>query len=293
MYVTIVLAFIVSIIQVFWPLFLSPDYAVDKYNLYTIRRASIFGYGNPLEFGYSLLALLALVLAHFSKKSPGKVVPILVMGGITCILSNTRWIMGSFVILLIMIAIHYRERLLGRIKTILLILIVMIILTYALSSLGYDFNEFYQKRLLAEGSLDQTSRFFAYQNFLRFFPQGPWFGNGEYMSEEVWIASNAFGSSQIHVGYLAHLVAFGAIGSLFLFGFWFALTLNLRKTAMKTGYWGSFYAFLVFLWSNVTLVHYTIFFYGLIFALIFDKHYKDKNKSDLMFTPLVIKGDAG
>jgi hypothetical protein len=113
------------------------------------------------------------------------------------------------------------------------------------------------------------------------------------MSEEVWIASNAFGSSQIHVGYLAHLVAFGAIGSLFLFGFWFALTLNLRKTAMKTGYWGSFYAFLVFLWSNVTLVHYTIFFYGLIFALIFDKHYKDKNKSDLMFTPLVIKGDAG
>ena len=54
------------------------------------------------------------------------------------------------------------------------------------------------------------------------------------------------------------------------------LTKSLLKTAKITNYWGSFFAFLIFLWAQATLVYHTIFFTGLIFALIFDKYYYDK-----------------
>ena len=96
------------------------------------------------------------------------------------------------------------------------------------------------------------------------------------MTDDIRDASNAIGSSQIHVGYLCGLVYFGIIGAFFLFGFWFQLTKHLYKNAKRTKYWGAFFAFLVFLSANLSLVKFHVFFYGILFALIFDKYYSDK-----------------
>ena len=53
------------------------------------------------------------------------------------------------------------------------------------------------------------------------------------------------------------------------------------KTAKKTNYWGSFFAFLTYFWAQATLVNYSIFFYGLMFALVFDKYFQDKYKTEI------------
>ena len=99
---------------------------------------------------------------------------------------------------------------------------------------------------------------------------------GQMITDEIKRASQAIGSSHIHVGYLSHLVAYGIVGCFFLFGFWFLLVKKLYRTAKQTNYWGSFFAFLTFLWAFATFSHSSIFLYGLIFALVFNKYFEDK-----------------
>jgi hypothetical protein len=66
------------------------------------------------------------------------------------------------------------------------------------------------------------------------------------------------------------------VGSILLFGFWFTAVRFLYKRAKITKFYGSFYAFLMLIWANVTLVTYEIFFCGHYLCLIFDKYYWDK-----------------
>jgi hypothetical protein len=146
---------------------------------------------------------------------------------------------------------------------------------FTLNYLGYNLNNWFEDRLLAEGSLRETTRYSAWVNFQRFFPENPIFGIGVHMTREIEVASNEAGSSQIHVGFLAHLISYGVVGSLFLFGFWFFLSRKMYLNAKKTKYYGSFFALLVFLWGNMTLVKYSMFYYGIIFAFIFDKYYQN------------------
>jgi len=156
-------------------------------------------------------------------------------------------------------------------------LILLIIILYTIFKyFGYDFEDWYQERLLAEGSLYETTRYKAIGTFKNFFPEHWFLGGGLSISGEVTKASHAIGSSQIHVGYLSHLVSYGIVGSFLLFGFWLSLARHLYRNAKATSYWGSFFAFAMYFWAQAALVMYSIFYYGLIFALIFDKYYQDK-----------------
>ena len=131
----------------------------------------------------------------------------------------------------------------------------------------------WQERLFAEGSIEETTRYGAYINFLHFFPQTPFFGTGVHLTDEIWLASRAIHSSQIHVGYLSHLLTFGLFGSFLLFSFWFCLAKDLYKKAKLKGYYGPLFAFLVFLWFNVTAVDFRLGYPGLIIAFVFSQFY--------------------
>ncbi len=272
--ITIVISAIVSIIQVFYPTFIG--YRQFEYeNIYSIRRSSIFTY-EYLGLGFSYIPLLSITIGYLfylKNKIPSFY---LIIGGISAILSNTRFIIIGFILLSMQILFANKNNIIKNVKFIILFISVIFILLYIISKIGYNLNEWYNERLFAEGSITETTRYKAIDNFLIFFPKYWIFGNGEYNSEEVKYASNAIGSSQIHVGYLAHLVSYGVIGSFFLFSFWFLLAKKLYKTAKVTNYWGSFFAFLTYLFAQLTLVHYSIFFYGLIFAFIFDKYINDQ-----------------
>jgi hypothetical protein len=280
--VTIIASAIGSLIQVFDPTFLKYGNLMSG-DIYTLRRSSIFTYVT-LGLGFSFIPLLSVTVGYLNYTKRRIPLFYLIIGGISSILSNTRFIMVGYFLLVAQLIVVDRKKLNKQFKYGIIFVFIIGFFFYFLSYLGYNFSDWYEERLLAEGSIEYTTRYMAFDNFFRFFPDVWFLGNGQYNAEEVRKASNAIGSSQIHVGYLAHLVSYGIVGSLFLFSFWFLLVKRLLRTAKLTNYWGSFFAFLTYLWAQATLVHYSIFYYGLIFAFVFDKYVYDnylelKNKS--------------
>lgn len=280
--ITVILAAIASVIQIFDHSFLAAyDYygKSDKMldlNIYQFRRASIFGFINDNEVGLSFLPLLAVLIGLLLYKRRKNYIPFLLMGGVVAFLTNSRYVMIGFVIITLQILVVNKAKISNVFKYSLLAFVVFFILYLSLIYLGYNIQDWIDERLFAEGDITKITRYGAFINFGIFFPQTPVFGTGMYLIDEIRQASHAIGSSMIHVGYLSHLVSYGIVGSFFLFGFWLLLVKKLYKTAKLTNYWGSFFAFLIYLWAQTTFPNYSIFFYGLILALVFDKYYQDK-----------------
>jgi len=281
--ITIILTVIGSIIQVFNPEFLSAEVVKgedlnllnDSRDLYRLRRSSIYSMIHLGALGLSFIPLLAVLIGYMLKNGSKNYIIFLIMGGTSAFLSNTRFVMVGFLIITMQVLVYNKMSKIAFFKYALIALSVAIFSFYFLSYIGYDFQDWIDERLLAEGSLEETTRYKSIDNFLFFFPQRPIFGHGE-MTEEIVAASRAVGSSHIHVGYLSHLVAFGIVGCFFLFGGWYLLAKRLLSTAKSTRYWGSFFAFLTFFWSFATMSQSMIFYYGLIFAMVFDKYFRDK-----------------
>ncbi len=279
--VTVVISLIVSVIQVFdetfWNAALTKNPEEYRFanNLYLHRRSSIYGYIDPNALGLAFIPLLSVLIGKQLYEGDNKYILFLIMGGIVALLSNGRYIIVGFLILTLQVLLQSRVKIKSFVKYTTVITISIIAFTYSLTYLGYDFKDWGETRLFAEENIFETTRYHAIETFALFFPEAPIFGTGG-MTEEILDASAKVGSSHIHIGYLSHLVSFGIFGCFFLFGFWFLLFKRLYKTAKITGYWGSFFAFLTFLWSFTTMSQSSIFFYGLIFALVFDKYYTDK-----------------
>ncbi len=281
--VTLILAFLASCIQVVLPSFLdsNPLWSNDEIgdtligDIYNDRRPSIFGFIDPNEVGLTFLPLVSILIGYLFYSKNKYYIFFLLIGGVTAFFTNTRYIMVGFLLIVMQLIYVQKISIKNMIKYMFLTLIVFVFLYFVLAFAGYNLKDWYNNRLLSEGSLKETTRYVAWINFQRFFPDNPFLGVGVHMTREIKIASNEAGSSQIHVGYLAHLVSYGIIGSIMLFGFWFLLARKLLLRAKKTNFYGGFFSFLVFLWANATLVSYSIFYYGLIFALIFDKIFHD------------------
>ncbi len=84
-------------------------------------------------------------------------------------------------------------------------------------------------------------------------------------------------TSQIHVGYLSLFYYYGIVGGTLYLFFAFYLLKKLYSIAKKTGYWGSFYAFLTYFISVMgTTVSFQIYFVGYIFAMVFHRFYEQE-----------------
>jgi len=279
--ITVILAVLVSIVQVFYFDFFSAwSYFDIEFpfvgNIYQQRRCSIFGFVDLNEIGLSYIPLAAVFIGFLLYWRQKSYVFFSILIGISVFLTNARYVMFGFVIILLMYFAYFKLNFKGIIKYTFLVLILSGGLYFSLVQIGYDFQSFYEERLWSEGSLFETSRYKAFETFKEFFSKKPIFGTGVHLTDEIREASRELGSSQIHVGYLSHLVSYGLVGSFFLFAFWFMLAKNLYKNAKKTNYWGAFFAYLIFFWAQATLVFYSIFTTGLIFALVFDKYFQDK-----------------
>lgn len=284
--ITIILASFASIIQVFDNSFLDANPLWQKSglsdivgNIYQDRRSSLFAFVDMNELGLSYLPLASATIGYLIVNK-SRFIPLFVFAvGITSLLSNGRYVIVGYIILITQYFVYAKFNFLKIFNKIFFILFSLFILYFTLSLVGYNVEAWFAERLFREGSITQTTRYGALENFLIFFPQAIFFGVGEYYTPEIKRAIEFVGSSQIHVGYLSHLISYGLVGSFFLFGFWFLLAKRLYKNAKKTNYWGAFFGFLIFLWAQATLVYYYIFFYGIIFALIFDKYYVDKHST--------------
>ncbi len=294
---TVIIAATTSVIQVINPTFLDSTYLwlsdpsfSFQIDIYEFRRMSIFGYIDMNEIGLSYIPLLSVLIGVFLLYRQKSIYFFMLLGGLSAFLTNTRYIMIAFIIISFQVIISQKNKIFGIIKYLFIALFVGIFLVQFFHLLGYNFEEWFNRRLLAEGSLKETTRYKGWINFLYFFPKNLYFGTGG-MTEAIKNASISIGSSQIHVGYLSHLVYFGLVGSFILFSFWYLLAKSLYTTAVKTKYWGSFYAFITFLWANFTLVTFHLFFYGLLIALLFDKYFRDfKNLNNVDYEKKLTKG---
>lgn len=281
----IILAFLATITQIINPSFLDANYLWDPVSLgdirlgdlYLDRRTSIFGYIEPNSYGLDFIPLLFLVIAFILFEKRKFLFAYLLMGGMISLLSNTRYIMIAFIIGLIMIPIYRKITATGAIKNIFLMVILSFSLFYIMSYFGYDFSDWYETRLFPEGSIQETTRYKAMENFALMFSGNEIFGIGSETNDYLLTLSHQVGSSRIHVGYFGYMIAWGIFGSFLLFGSWFLIIRRFYLNARNSGYWGSFFGFLSFLWANVTFPQFSIFYYGLLFTFIFDKYYYDKS----------------
>lgn len=280
--ITVLFAFVVTLIQVFDVTFFNagplwnPDSNQLFHDIYTNRRASIFGYIDQNALGLSFIPFLSVLVGYLLINKSSSVSIFLFSGAVIAFLSNTRYIMVAFVLITLQYFVMHKDYLKAVSKYSTLLFAVLALSLVILNFVGYDFQNWYQERLFREGSIEQTTRYQAIGNFLYFFPQYPILGNGSIMDDEVVAASRLVSSSHIHVGYLSHLVAYGIAGCFFLFTCWILLLKKLYNTAKLTNYWGSFFAFLTFLWAFATFSMSSLFFYGLLFAFVFDKYHSDK-----------------
>jgi hypothetical protein len=277
--IILIIALIGALLQFFFDpmLFVRPyGWNTDEGSIYLSRRTSVFTWVSDNEYGISVLAYFSLLLSIDSlKKENLKLICFLVLVGIYSIITNTRYVMIGYVLVVAQMLLKQK---ISKIVRYFVFFLFTIFATYYVYTnlLGLNLKELAEKRLFAEGDIKNTSRYLAYELFIKYYPENPLFGTGVHLTNEIRRAANEGGSSQVHVGYLAHMVSFGLIGSLLLFSFWFFLARDLLIKARHTGFYGAFFAFLVFLWANMALVDYDIFYPGILIALVYSEYYNSR-----------------
>ena len=278
---TIAVGVIFTLIQLFVdPFFFTHQEAAQsaEFNIYEIRLASVFGYLRSNAVGLTFIPILAIVLSQSILSKDRYLYLWLVMGALICFASNSRYVLLNLFIISYLLVIYKR---ISNINYFLLIAGLVVLVYFIFYISGFNINEYVNERILDPG---YETRFLAWEIFKEFFHKSPFVGSGDDLSWEVIYALRGR-SSQIHVGYLALLYAYGIIGCLFLYGFWFLLTRYFYKAARMTNFYGGLFAFLAYLAANLTLVNHSIYRYGIILAVLITKYkvdvYLDKHSEQV------------
>jgi hypothetical protein len=272
--ITVFFALVVTIIQIIYdPLFFTPPTGIfTETEIYQARRPSIFSYIDPNAIGVSFLPLSSILIGFLLYTNGKHITLFLFSIGVIAIATNGRYvIVGYFIILLQFLLIKNKFHA-SIINTGFRFFSIILLLVLVFQFLGYDFNKYFQERLFYEGSVTGSTRYLAWQVFKTVFTENIFFGTGVHLTPKIEMAL-AGQSSQIHIGYLSHLVSFGIVGSAFLFSFWFLLARQLYLNAKRSNFYGSFLGFTIFIWANFTMVYYSVFTYGLIITFLFDRYF--------------------
>ncbi|MDN5290340.1 MAG: hypothetical protein PWQ06_579 [Anaerophaga sp.] len=279
----IVLGAIVSLLQVVYdPFFFTPEKFRESMlhydwgtNVLHVRRLSVFGFTDVNDVGLSFLPMVALITGYEIKERDRIPVLILILAFFIAVVNNSRYIQLGFFVAAAPV-LFYQKRVLRNLLVAAVGLVVMVLfMGVVLQIIGYDVSQYVEERLLDESG---GTRILAFEIFMRFFPDNPFFGTGRHLTDDVIVAL-ANRSSQIHVGYLSHLFSYGLVGTFLAFLFWGLITRRLWLVAKKTGFYGSFFGFMVFWWANVTMVYYWVFTFGLILCYLFASYYDSKEES--------------
>lgn len=281
----IVVGSVVSFIQVVHdPFFFTPEEFQNSMLHYSwgrnplqVRRLSVFGFTNVNDIGVSFLPMLALVVGYEVKEKRRIPWFVLLLAFFISVVNNSRYVQFGFFIAAAPLLFYQgrllRNSLLGLIGVVMIVLFMGVVLHI----IGYDVERYIEERILSETA---GTRLLAFEVFSRFFPDNPYFGTGVHLPDEVVVAL-AGRSSQIHVGYLSHLFSYGLVGTFLALLFWGLIAKRLWKVARRSGFYGSFFGFLVFFWSNATMVYYWIFTFGLALSYLFASYYDRKEEEHI------------
>ncbi|TRX66358.1 O-antigen ligase family protein [Carboxylicivirga sp. M1479] len=277
---TIIVSVLVSALQIVYdPFFFSPDEIVAytrmmgaMYNDFEVRRVSIYGYIDNLSVTIAYLPIVGIVNSYYYLEKRKVLFVIVIIAILVPFANNYRYAQLGYFLTLIPFVALAKSKLRASIIIGVSLLFGLGLLLLFLDAIDFNIQSYIQERLMSDSA---STRLLAFEMFAKFFGRHPWFGSGMHLTDEL-VTAIAGRSSQIHVGYLAHLFSYGIVGSLIAFTFWLMIARRFYKTAIRTGFWGSFIAIMVFLWANVTQVYYLIFSYGILMAFLFDKFYTQK-----------------
>jgi len=276
--ITIFVAALVTFIQIFDPtffLYVNPDFAEEFQWRYSGRRYSIYSWLAYLSVGMSFVPILCVV---YSLKliNGRKTWDILLAGALVCFLTLSRWVMLNYLVAALQNVIIRKKFLTSVFKYIFYTVIGLVASYYILSALGMDIDAIIQERLMDDSA---NTRFFAFEMFIKHFPQHPILGTGGVMTPEL-LTDLAGHSFQIHVGLLSLFYYYGLLGGGIYIFFIALLMIQLRRVAIKTKFWGSFFALLTFVAANFTLVEIDLCQHGILLALVFNSYFKQKLRID-------------
>ena len=273
LYVMVFITLIVSLIQIYKPLFFI-NASIDMYYYFAIeqrRIISIYSWIDINSLGISFPAILSILYGQRLLKEKRSIY-LIIAGGIVCFLNKSRYVMVSFFVASAQ-SIKINKRIFfNLIKYLASVVILLLISYWGLKKIGVDIDFFIKNRILSES---YRSRILAFEMFKKFFPHNPFLGTGGIKTEEL-MQELGGRSSQIHVGYLSLFYYYGLIGGSIYLAFIYYLLKKLRHTAKKSGYWGSYFAFLTFLFANLTFPRFHLYEFGLILAIMFNKYYEQK-----------------
>ncbi|MEM6763567.1 MAG: hypothetical protein AAF824_17930 [Bacteroidota bacterium] len=262
----------VTICQVFDPYFFvykSKEIVLLMNTYYEGRLFSIYTWVNLNSVGFSFLSMFSvyfginLLFKRDSRLAIGGV-------GLVSFLVQARWIMLNFLIISFQKVLIDRKVLISIAKYSFSIIILLTIGYFILPSIGIDIDKIIEERILNKSAL---TRLLAFELFANQFPKQPIFGTGGIKTVDL-VKEIAGRSSQIHVGFLSLLYYYGVVGGAIYIVFLYELMKRLRRVALKTTYWGTYFAFVGFIVANITLVNLDLNEHGLLLALTVHKFFE-------------------
>jgi hypothetical protein len=290
------IASVVSIIQIGQPLFFrNGDWlygygSIEKYEEYVSQlgpgydlavthvkegyRFSIYSWTTEISVGLDALAIFS-ILWGIKSLSRIKKVLLLISAGFISILSSSRWIILNFFVVFSQRIFRSSKPLAFGLVLIPAMVATVFVVIWGAQYFGFDYNQFLQERLLSKSA---GTRFYAFEVFGRVYPHHPIFGTGgEDTGEMLRLIQGK--TSQIHVGWLKLLYYYGLIGGLIYLAFIISILKHLYSLARESRYWGSFFAILAFVIANFTLVELSIYYHGLLLAILFSRQLSNQPDS--------------
>ncbi|MFC2149025.1 O-antigen ligase family protein, partial [Bacteroidota bacterium] len=287
---TLIIAAIVSVVQIFEPLFLvkgkslikglsferieeyyrnNPEEETGSISRFLSGyRLSIYSYINGISVGIDTICILSLLIALKSQNWVKTGVWV-VAAALVSFLSSARWIMLNFLVVASQIIWISKNKLLNTFKYVLFGVMIIIFLVPIIEYSGMDIQKFIEERLLSKSAY---TRILAFEIFSKVYLDNPIFGTGGVNTPKMERLISGR-TSQIHVGYLKLFYYYGLVGGVIYLTFLASLLNRLWKMAQRSNYWGGFFAFLAFAIANLTLVELDLFYFGLLLALIFSNHF--------------------
>ena len=234
------------------------------------RLPSIYSWINATSVGFDSVGIFSLLFGLGMFKQ-GKNIILVMAAAFISFLSSTRWIMLNFVLASFQTVLTQKNMFLQIGKYILVSVILVFSIGIGASAVGYDVQGFLNDRLLDDSA---SSRFYAFEIFGKVFPLSPVLGTGGANSPEMLRMLKGI-TSQIHVGWLKIFYYYGLLGGFMYLFFGITLLYRLRWQAIRSGYWGGFFALLGWFVANLTLAQFDIYFHGLMLAIIFSNSITD------------------
>ncbi|MET2984903.1 O-antigen ligase family protein [Aureibaculum conchae] len=258
------------------------------------RIDSIYSWLGSNSSGYGFIPIFIIIAEVLARKKKSLLIWI-IFGLIFAMLARARWLMINALLVFFILIINHKDKVRRVFKYSILVPVIAVGTYITLNNVGINAKDIVENRILEindKGSQKSSStRILAFVIFNKLYWKNAVFGKG---NEKYGMGSTkprhnyeletllAGRSSQIHVGYLMLFYMYGLVGGIPFLIFIFLITKRLYKDAKITTYWGPFLAFLGFALSNLTLVHFSVFEMGLLFALLTNKYYLHRHNKQIL-----------